>query len=55
MNKKINGVRASGANVEKRGGYSSSSKVVTKLTPPPRGAAPGARPRPAASSAAKTT
>lgn len=29
--------------VEKRGGYGSSSKVVTKLTPPPRGAAPGAK------------
>ncbi|MEV5002321.1 hypothetical protein [Nocardioides sp. LML1-1-1.1] len=26
---------------EKRGGYSSSTKLVTKLAPPPRGAAPG--------------
>lgn len=32
-----------GSVVEKRGGYSSSTKLVTKLTPPPRGAAPGAK------------
>lgn len=30
--------------LEKRGGYGSSSKVVTKLSPPPKGAAPGAKP-----------
>ena len=29
-------------NVENRGGYSSSSKQVSDLTPPPRGPAPGA-------------
>lgn len=29
---------------EKRGGYGSSSKVVTKLSPPPKGTAPGAKP-----------
>jgi len=29
---------------EKRGGYGSSSKLVTKLTPPPKGTAPGAKP-----------
>lgn len=28
---------------EKRGGYSSSSKLVTSLAPPPPGPAPGAR------------
>jgi hypothetical protein len=27
---------------EKRGGYGSSSKPVTKLAPPPKGTAPGA-------------
>lgn len=29
---------------EKRGGYGSSSKLVTKLSPPPKGTAPGAKP-----------
>lgn len=28
---------------EKRGGYGSSSKLVTTLTPPPSGPAPGAK------------
>jgi len=36
---------------EKRGGYSSSSKPVSELKPPPRGPAPGAKP----SSASGTT
>lgn len=30
---------------EKRGGYGSSSKLVTTLTPPPSGPAPGAKVR----------
>jgi hypothetical protein len=29
---------------EKRGGYSSSSKPISELKPPPRGPAPGAKP-----------
>ena len=35
--------KTTGFAVEKRGGYSSSTKLVTKLSPPPRGAAPGAK------------
>lgn len=35
--------------VEKRGGYSSSSKPAAQLKPPPKGPAPGAaKPKPAA-------
>ena len=46
MNRNSRGatVRTATGAPEKRGGYGSSSKVVTKLTPPPRGVAPGVRP-----------
>lgn len=38
--------------VEKRGGYSSSSKLASQLKPPPKGPAPGAaKPKPAAAKA----
>ncbi len=36
--------RRSTSPTEKRGGYSSSSKSVSELKPPPRGPAPGAKP-----------
>jgi len=36
--------------IEKRGGYSSSSKPAAQLKPPPKGPAPGAaKPKPSAS------
>lgn len=39
--------------VEKRGGYSSSSKPASELKPPPKGPAPGAsKPKPSSSSRA---
>ena len=37
-------VRMATGATEKRGGYGSSSKIVTKLAPPPRGVAPVVRP-----------
>ncbi len=37
--------------VDTRGGYPAGSKLVTELAPPPKGPAPGAKPRPGGASA----